>query len=82
MKTSGATQSNTPNSTPRIAELTVEAMKLYQDLGRDIEALREHLRSPIPGQDGSARIAACQLTALTLGQTLTQMLILKLSDQQ
>ncbi len=53
------------NSTPRLAADMVEAMKRYQDLGHDIELLREHLRSPHPRPRVDARIAACMLRRTT-----------------
>jgi hypothetical protein len=69
------------NSTPRLAADCVEAMKRYQDLGRDIEVLRDHLRSPHPRPGVAPRIAACLLTAATLEMALTKMLITAMSEQ-
>ena len=69
------------NSTPRLAADMVEAMKRYQDLGHDIELLRDHLRSPLPRPRVDARIAACMLSAATLEMALTKMLITALVEQ-
>ena len=81
MKTA-TNSTNTPNASAKMATEFTDVMKRYQDLGRDIEALREHLRSPARATGGAARIAACQLSALTLGQALTICLITALSEEE
>ena len=59
---------NTPNSSAKLADAAVEVMHKYQELGRDIELLRDHLRSPYEKAGVDIRIAACFLTCNTLGQ--------------
>jgi hypothetical protein len=71
-----------PNSSAERAARMVDAMKRYQDLGHDIELLRDHLASPVRETFAAARIAACMLSAATLTQALTRMLILELSEQE
>jgi len=69
------------NSTPGLTADCVETMKRYQDLGRDIEMLRDHLRSPTPRTGLMVRIVAVLLSASTLTQTATRMLITALSEE-
>ena len=71
---------NTPNSSAKLAEAAVEVMHKYQELGRDIELLRDHLRSPYEKSGVDIRIAACFLTCNTLGQALAKMQIAALNE--
>lgn len=59
----------------------VEVSKRYQDLGHDVELLRDHLRALRPIEYLAPRIAACQLSAQVLSQALTVMLITALSEE-
>lgn len=71
---------NTPNSTPKLAGAAVEVMHKYQELGRDIERLRDFLalRDERAGID--LRIAACFLSCSTLAQYLAKMQVAALSE--
>lgn len=71
---------NTPNSTPKLSERTVEVMHKYQEVGRDIELLREHLRSPYEKDGVDIRIAACLLSVSQLNQELARMQIAALNE--
>lgn len=71
---------NTPNSSPKMADAAVKVMHAYQELGRDIELLRDFLARPMsmPGVD--LRIAACILANNLLGARLAQMQIDALNE--
>lgn len=71
---------NTPNSTPRLAEAAVEVMHKYQELGRDIELLRDFLASRDERAGIDLRIAACFLSCSTLAQYLAKMQVGALTE--
>lgn len=73
---------NTPNSTPKLAERTVEVMHKYQELGRDIELLRDFLARPDACAGVEIRIAACFLTCSSLGEALAQMQVAALTERR
>ena len=64
---------NTPNSSPQMAEAAVEVMHMYQELGRDIELLRDVLAARDERAGIDLRIAACFLSCATLGQFLAKL---------
>jgi hypothetical protein len=66
---------NTPNSSPRLADAAVEVMHKYQQLGLDIELLRDFLARRDERAGIDLRIAACLLSASTLSQFLAKMQI-------
>lgn len=66
---------NTPNSTPRLSDAVVEVMHKYQELGRDIELLRDFLASRDSRAGLDLRIAACFLSTSSLAQYLAKMQI-------
>ena len=71
---------NTPNSSPRMAEAAVEVMHKYQELGRDIELLRDFLASRDERTGIDLRIAACFLSCATLAQHLAKMQVSALTE--
>jgi predicted N-formylglutamate amidohydrolase len=58
----------------------VEASKRYQDLGRDIEAMRDHLALEDTTLAIAARVAACMLTTAMLERELSRLLITALAE--
>ena len=73
---------NTPNSSPKLAEAAVEVMHKYQELGRDIEHLRDFLAARDERAGIDLRIAACFLSCSTLAQFLAKMQIAALNDSR
>ena len=71
---------NTPNSSPKLSERTVEVMHKYQEVGRDIELLRDFLRAPDARAGIDLRIAACLLSVSQLNQELARMQIAALNE--
>jgi len=69
-----------PNSSPKLAEAAVEVMHKYQELGRDVELLRDFLVSPYDREGIDVRIAACLLSASVLTQWLVRMQITALNE--
>ena len=76
------TTRNTPNSTPRLSDAAVEVMHKYQELGRDIELLRDFLASRDERAGIDLRIAACFLSCSTLGQYLAKMQVAALTPRE
>jgi len=71
---------NTPNSSPRMADAAVEVMHRYQELGRDIEHLRDFLAARDERAGIDLRIAACFLSCSTLAQYLAKMQVSALNE--
>ena len=80
MATNTTSGRNTPNSSPRLAEAAVEVMHKYQELGRDIELLRDFLASRDERAGIDLRISACYLSCATLGQFLAKLQISALTE--
>lgn len=74
------TRRNTPNSSPVMATATTEVMHKYQQLGRDIELLRDFLAARDVRAGIDLRIAACFLSCATLAQHLAKMQVAALSE--
>lgn len=72
---------NTPNSSPRLSDAAVEVMHRYQELGRDIERLRDFLAARDERAGIDLRIAACYLSCASLGQYLAKMQVKALTDR-
>lgn len=70
----------TPNSSARMADAAVEVMHKYQELGRDIQHLREFLAARDERAGIDLRIAACFLSCATLAQHLAKMQVAALSE--
>lgn len=64
---------NTPNSSAGLASAATEVMHRYQELGRDIERLRDFLAARDERVGIDLRIAACFLSCSTLGQYLAKL---------
>jgi hypothetical protein len=71
---------NTPNSSAKLADAAVEVMHKYQQLGADIEHLRDFLAARDERAGIDLRIAACFLSCSTLGQFLAKMQIAALNE--
>jgi hypothetical protein len=71
---------NTPNSSAKLADAAVEVMHKYQQLGADIEHLRDLLAARDERAGIDLRIAACFLSCSTLGQFLAKMQIAALNE--
>lgn len=71
---------NTPNSTPTLSSRTVEVMHKYQEVGRDIELLRDFLAARDERAGIDLRIAACLLSVSQLNQELARMQIAALNE--
>lgn len=72
---------NTPNSTPSLATAAVEVMHKYQELGRDIELLRDFLAARDERAGIDLRIAACFLSCSSLAQHLAKMQVTALRER-
>ena len=72
---------NTPNSSPSMATAAVEVMHKYQELGRDIELLRDFMAAKDERAGIDLRIAACFLSCATLAQFLAKMQIAALQGK-
>ena len=70
----------TPNSSARMADAAVDVMHKYQELGRDIELLRNFLAARDERAGIDLRIAACFLSCSTLAQHLAKMQVVALSE--
>jgi hypothetical protein len=64
---------NTPNSTPALAAASNEVAHKYQQLGRDIELLRDFLAARDERAGIDLRIAACFLSCASLAQYLAKL---------
>jgi len=71
---------NTPNSSPRLSAAVVEVIHKYQEVGYDIELLRDFLASPSPRAGINLWIAACLLSVSQLNQELARMQIAALNE--
>lgn len=71
---------NTPNSTPKLSERTVEVMHKYQEVGRDIALLRDFLAARDERAGIDLRIAACLFSVSQLNQELVRMQIAALNE--
>lgn len=71
---------NTPNSTPKLSERTVEVMHKYQEVGRDIELLRDFLAKHDEVAGIQCRIVAIMLSVSALESALAQMQVAALND--
>lgn len=71
-----------PQSNPALAAAVVDAMHAYQELGRDIELLRDYLKvaGGAPGID--LRVAACFLSCSSLAQRLAKMQVAALRERE
>jgi hypothetical protein len=74
------TTRNTPNSTAKLSDAAVEVMHKYQELGRDIEHLRDFLAARDERAGIDLRIAACFLSCSTLAQFLAKMQVAALTE--
>lgn len=72
----------TPNSSARMADAAVDVMHKYQELGRDIELLRNFLAARDERAGIDLRIAACFLSCSTLAQHLAKMQVAALSESR
>lgn len=73
-------RSNTPNSSPRMADAAVEVMHKYQELGRDIEHLRDFLAARDERAGIDLRLAACGFSCAALQQYIAKMQIAALNE--
>lgn len=64
---------NTPNSTLGLADACNDVAHKYQELGRDIELLRDFLAARDVRAGIDLRIAACFLSCSSLAQQLAKM---------
>lgn len=71
---------NTPNSTAKLADAAVEVMHKYQELGHDIELLRDFLAARDERAGIDLRIAACFLSTSSLAQYLAKMQVAALTE--
>ena len=65
----------------KLAERFVNVMHKYQALGRDIEAMRDHLAKHDGRGNVGVRVLACILTASELEQALVLTQITALSEE-
>jgi hypothetical protein len=80
MSLNGVIIRNTPNSTAKLAAAATDVMHKYQELGRDIEHLRDFLAARDERAGIDLRIAACYLSCATLSQHLAKMQIAALTE--
>jgi len=73
---------NTPNSTPALAAASNEVAFKYQQLGRDIELLRDFLVARDERAGIDLRIAACQLACAELTMRLSKLQIDALRERR
>lgn len=72
---------HTPNSTQSLSTAVVEAMHKYQELGRDIELLRDFLAARDERAGIDLRIAACYMSCSALGLYLSKMQVTALRER-
>lgn len=80
MKTNSPGERHTPNSTFKLAEAVNAVCHKYQQLGRDVELLRDFLASRDSRAGIDLRIAACLLSVSQLNQELARMQIAALNE--
>jgi hypothetical protein len=73
---------NTPNSSAKLADAAVEVMHKYQELGRDIQLLRDFLAARDERAGIDLRIAACFLSCSSLAQYLAKMQVAALTERR